>query len=139
MSERDIKQIVKEKYGQVALRVASSDSSCCGGTSSQGDCDPITSNLYAATETAALPDAAVDEPPFVEIWIPVLRAGREGRVNHKFGLPTPWPPKTRGSAPSSGKLIARGSWAADAGSGQPCRCPTTSLSPTPWAPCSIRL
>jgi len=59
MSERDIKQIVKEKYGQVALRVASSDSSCCSSTSSLGDCGPITSNLYAATETAALPDAAV--------------------------------------------------------------------------------
>jgi arsenite methyltransferase len=59
MSERDIKQIVKEKYGQVALRVASSDSSCCGSTSSLGDCGPITSNLYAATETATLPDAAV--------------------------------------------------------------------------------
>jgi arsenite methyltransferase len=59
MSERDIKQIVKEKYGQVALRVASGDSSCCGSTPSLGDCGPITSNLYAATETAALPDAAV--------------------------------------------------------------------------------
>src|SRR6202795_2266003 len=59
MSERDIKQIVKEKYGQVALRVASADSSCCGSTSSLGDCGPITSNLYAATETAELPDAAV--------------------------------------------------------------------------------
>jgi len=59
MSERDIKQIVKEKYGQVALRVASSDSACCGSTSSLGDCGPITSNLYAATETATLPDAAV--------------------------------------------------------------------------------
>ena len=59
MSERDLKQIVKEKYGQVALQVASGGGSCCGSTSSRGECDPITSNLYEATETAALPDTAV--------------------------------------------------------------------------------
>jgi SAM-dependent methyltransferase len=60
MSERDIKQIVKEKYGQVALRVVSGEGgSCCGGTSSRGECDPITSKLYDAGETATLPDAAV--------------------------------------------------------------------------------
>ncbi len=57
MSERDIKQIVKEKYGQVALSVVSaSGGSCCGGSS---ECDPITSKLYDASETAALPNAAV--------------------------------------------------------------------------------
>ena len=60
MSERDIKRIVKEKYGQVALSVVSgSGGSCCGGTSGQGECDPITSKLYDASETAALPNAAV--------------------------------------------------------------------------------
>src|SRR5688572_23301456 len=60
MSERDIKQIVKEKYGQIALRVTSSDGgSCCGSTASSGDCSPITSKLYDAGETATLPDAAV--------------------------------------------------------------------------------
>ena len=30
MADRDIKQIVKEKYGQAALRVSSGGSSCCG-------------------------------------------------------------------------------------------------------------
>jgi arsenite methyltransferase len=60
MSERDIKQIVKEKYGQIALRVTSSGGgSCCGSTASSGDCSPITSELYDASETATLPDAAV--------------------------------------------------------------------------------
>jgi SAM-dependent methyltransferase len=57
MSERDIKQIVKEKYGQVALRVTSGGGgSCCGGTETES---PITSRLYGVDETAALPDAAV--------------------------------------------------------------------------------
>jgi ubiquinone/menaquinone biosynthesis C-methylase UbiE len=60
MSDKGIKQIVKEKYGQVALRVTSGgDGSCCGSTESRGECDPITSNLYAAADTATLPDTAV--------------------------------------------------------------------------------
>jgi arsenite methyltransferase len=59
MAEPDIKQAVQEKYGQVALRVASGGSSCCGSASSLGGADPITSNLYAAGETADLPAEAV--------------------------------------------------------------------------------
>ena len=60
MSEQDIKQIVKEKYGQIALRVTNSGGgSCCGSTASSDDCSPITSKLYDASETATLPDAAV--------------------------------------------------------------------------------
>jgi len=60
MSERDIKQIVKEKYGQVALQVVSGGGgSCCGSTASCGEANPVTSKLYDAGETAALPDAAV--------------------------------------------------------------------------------
>ena len=59
MADPDIKQIVKEKYGQAALRVSSGGSSCCGSSSSQGACDPITSNLYEIGETAALPAEAV--------------------------------------------------------------------------------
>src|SRR5579863_2699784 len=59
MSGTDIKDVVKKKYGQAALRVATGGSSCCGATSSTGCCDPITSNLYDAAQTAVLPDAAV--------------------------------------------------------------------------------
>ena len=56
----DIKEIVKEKYGQAALRVHTGGSSCCGSApSSQCGADPITSNLYAAGETSVLPEAAV--------------------------------------------------------------------------------
>jgi arsenite methyltransferase len=56
MSERDIKEIVKQKYGQVALSVVSGGDSCCGGGS---ECDPVTSKLYDAGETAELPNEAV--------------------------------------------------------------------------------
>jgi len=59
MAEPDIKQAVQEKYGQAALRVASGGSSRCGSASSLGGADPITSNLYAAGETADLPAEAV--------------------------------------------------------------------------------
>ena len=59
MGEQDLKAIVKEKYGNAALRVASSSGACCGSTSPRGECDPITSNLYEAAETATLPEAAV--------------------------------------------------------------------------------
>ena len=53
----DIKGIVKEKYARAALRVtAVGGSSCCG--SSQSECDPITSGIYAESETATLPAEA---------------------------------------------------------------------------------
>src|SRR2546427_12775179 len=55
MANETLKQIVKEKYGQAAQRVTSGDSGCCGSTAARGGCDPITSNLYAAGETAGLP------------------------------------------------------------------------------------
>jgi arsenite methyltransferase len=56
----DIKEVVKEKYGQAALRVVSDSSSCCGATSACGnDSDPITSNLYDAAELTEIPEEAV--------------------------------------------------------------------------------
>jgi len=56
----EIKEVVKEKYGQAALRVHSGGSSCCGaGGALDGCCDPITSNLYDTTQTGELPREAV--------------------------------------------------------------------------------
>jgi len=55
----EIKDVVKEKYGQAALRVATGGSSCCGAAPALAGCDPITSNLYDAGQTAVLPDDAV--------------------------------------------------------------------------------
>jgi SAM-dependent methyltransferase len=59
MSSTDIKQIVKERYGEAARRVTAIEAapSCCGVVPS---CfDPITSNLYDAAQTGGLPDTAV--------------------------------------------------------------------------------
>src|SRR5205823_4694790 len=55
-----VKEIVKEKYGQAALRVTSGGSRCCGATAASGlGCDPITSNLYEAGQTQGVPEEAV--------------------------------------------------------------------------------
>lgn len=56
----DIKEVVKEKYGQAASRVSSGKTSCCGsGSALASSCDPITSRLYSNDESAALPETAV--------------------------------------------------------------------------------
>ncbi len=57
----EIREAVKEKYGQAALRVTTGGSSCCGAAAkTEGcDCDPITSNLYDAEQTGVLPEEAV--------------------------------------------------------------------------------
>jgi arsenite methyltransferase len=61
MSTEKIKEVVKEKYGQAALRVAAGGgSSCCGASQASEICaDPITSNLYDLSQTSHLPSAAV--------------------------------------------------------------------------------
>ena len=59
MSDESIKDVVKQKYGQAALRVVSGSGASCCGTSAAGSCDPITSNLYQEGETADLPAEAV--------------------------------------------------------------------------------
>jgi arsenite methyltransferase len=59
MSATDIKEVVKEKYGQAALRVKAGGSSCCGATASSGCCDPITSNLYDSLQAEQIPEEAL--------------------------------------------------------------------------------
>src|SRR5450755_1613899 len=60
MSSTDIKDVVKEKYGQAALRVKSGGSSCCGATAASGlGCDPITSNLYDTSQAGQVPEEAM--------------------------------------------------------------------------------
>jgi SAM-dependent methyltransferase len=55
-----IKDVVKEKYGQAALRATKGGSSCCGASPSSIGCvDPITSNLYDAAQMGAIPESAV--------------------------------------------------------------------------------
>ena len=56
----DIKEVVKEKYGQAALRVHSGGSSCCGAsTALDSCCDPITANLYDDTQASQIPEDAL--------------------------------------------------------------------------------
>ena len=57
----NIKEVVKEKYGQAALRVkAETGSSCCGVSAAKElCCDPITSNLYDASQSGQIPEEAL--------------------------------------------------------------------------------
>ncbi|MGH9537584.1 MAG: hypothetical protein ACRD3H_06660, partial [Terriglobales bacterium] len=66
MSAENIKTVVEERYGAAARRVtagtrpATDASECCGsGPSAVPCCDPISSNLYTASEVAGLPKDAV--------------------------------------------------------------------------------
>ena len=55
----DIQDAVKQKYGAAAKQVAAGKTACCGGGAELSSCDPITRNLYDASEKAALPADAV--------------------------------------------------------------------------------
>ena len=56
----DIKEVVKERYGQAALRVKNGHSSCCGPAPASGNsCDPITSNLYDSSQASQIPEEAM--------------------------------------------------------------------------------
>ena len=60
MSSGDIKEIVKDKYGEAARRVSAGEAAVCGsGASPSPCCDPISSNLYDLSQTAGLPSQAV--------------------------------------------------------------------------------
>jgi arsenite methyltransferase len=57
-----VKEVVKDKYGEAALRVISGagNASCCGsGSSCCSTADPITSNLYDDQQMGELPEMAV--------------------------------------------------------------------------------
>src|SRR6202163_1572988 len=62
MSTPNVKEVVREKYGQAALRVTSGGGNpCCRDDPSalEESCDPITSNLYNAEQEGEVPDTAV--------------------------------------------------------------------------------
>jgi arsenite methyltransferase len=60
MDTQNIKQAVKEKYGEAARRANAGGSACCGATAPNG-CgpDPITSNLYDASQAVEIPAEAL--------------------------------------------------------------------------------
>ena len=59
MSEGNIQEAVKQKYGQAAKQVVAGGSACCGGGAELSGCDPITRELYDEGQTSALPAEAV--------------------------------------------------------------------------------
>src|SRR2546427_7131572 len=58
MNDEDIKEVVRERYGEAALQATAGTSSCCS-KSPQSGCDPITADLYTKNETDSLPAEAV--------------------------------------------------------------------------------
>jgi arsenite methyltransferase len=57
MVEENLKEIVRQKYGEAAKQVSTgSRASCCGP---EGCADPVTANLYGVSDTAGLPTEAV--------------------------------------------------------------------------------
>ena len=59
MSEPNIQEAVKQKYGEAAKRAASGGTACCGGGGKLSGCDPITKDLYSEAEKDALPEKSV--------------------------------------------------------------------------------
>ena len=60
MTDQNITDVVREKYGEAARQAQSGNASCCGKTSASGLAgDPITSNLYAISEKAEVPENAL--------------------------------------------------------------------------------
>jgi arsenite methyltransferase len=59
MSEPNIRDTVREKYAEAATRAQLGGSSCCGAAPASNCCDPITSNLYDATQAGQIPEEAL--------------------------------------------------------------------------------
>jgi SAM-dependent methyltransferase len=56
----DIKDVVRDKYAQAAIRVTAGDGTCCAGASCGPSVDPITLDLYDRDQVATLPPEAVE-------------------------------------------------------------------------------
>ncbi|MGA9885235.1 MAG: arsenite methyltransferase [Candidatus Acidiferrales bacterium] len=52
-----IKEVVREKYGELARQAQAGEKPCCGPAASC--CDAITANLYNAADAAAIPEEAL--------------------------------------------------------------------------------
>jgi arsenite methyltransferase len=56
MTEPNLQEAVRQKYGEAAKRATSGGTTCCGDGAELGGCDPITKNLYTDAEKGALPE-----------------------------------------------------------------------------------
>ena len=59
MTEQDIQDLVKQKYGEAAKQAAAGGVASCGGGAELSCCDPITRDLYDSEQIAGLPEKAV--------------------------------------------------------------------------------
>lgn len=59
MSEQNLQEVVKQKYGAAAKQAAAGGVATCGGGADLSCCDPITKDLYDGTQIAAVPEKAV--------------------------------------------------------------------------------
>src|SRR6266571_2840404 len=59
MSDTNIQEAVKQKYGEAAKGAASGGTACGGRGAEVRRCDPITKDLYDEVDKAAVPDKAV--------------------------------------------------------------------------------
>jgi arsenite methyltransferase len=60
IDDANIQEIVREKYGQAALRAGAGGSSCCGAApGKESSCDPVTSNLYDPRQMEQVPELAL--------------------------------------------------------------------------------
>jgi arsenite methyltransferase len=59
MSDKNIQEMVKEKYRAAAKQVVAGQTACCGGGAELCGCDPISRNLYDDAQTSGLPADAL--------------------------------------------------------------------------------
>ena len=60
IASTDIKDVVRQKYGQAAKRVTTGEGGCCSSVRTTSCCDPITSNLYDSGEAGEVPTQALE-------------------------------------------------------------------------------
>jgi len=108
----DVKEVVKQKYGEAALRVRSGGSCCCGASPGSGCADPITTNLYDAAQIGQVAEDAVrasrgcGNPTALAQWKlgeTVLEPGCGGGID----VLLTWPPLHRPKAYPSVTIITK--------------------------------
>ena len=59
MNPENIKEAVRQRYGEAALQVTTGGTSSCCSKNPISGCDPITADLYTKVDTDSLPAEAV--------------------------------------------------------------------------------
>jgi arsenite methyltransferase len=59
MTQQNLQEMIKEKYGAAAQQAAAGGVATCGGGADLSCCDPITKNLYDSSQIAGVPQKAV--------------------------------------------------------------------------------